>query len=136
MSTSCVCQAWGIVCLARVMFSAMRRSTRVSCTTWPPSAVYAAGAGRARPPPAPALLALYLLPRLHRLAFLGEDLAEDARHRRRALGVDLVRVHLEHRLELDHLVARLDQPLRDGPFVDRLTELRHHDSRRLACHFQ
>ena len=75
-------------------------------------------------------------PGLHRVALLGEDLAQDPRHRGRNLGVDLVGVHLEHRLELDHLVARLDQPLRDGPFVDRLAELRHHDARCLASHFQ
>ena len=84
--------------------------------------------------PVPGLHDRDLRPRLDRFAFLGEDLAQDAGYRRRDLGVDLVRVHLEHRLELDHLVARLDQPLRDGPFVDRLAELRHHDSRRLSSH--
>ena len=32
---------------------------------------------------------------------------------------------LQHRFELDHLVARLDQPAGDRPLVDRLAELRH-----------
>src|SRR5207245_4398755 len=72
--------------------------------------------------------------RLHRLAFFGQDLAQDAGHRGGHLRVDLVGVDFEHRLELHHLVARLDQPLRDGAFVHRFTELRHHDARGFAGH--
>src|SRR5438309_5660435 len=67
-------------------------------------------------------------PGLHRFAFLGQDLAQDAGDRGRHLCVDLVGVDLEHRLELDHLVTWLDEPLRDGAFVHRLAQLRHDDA--------
>ena len=73
-------------------------------------------------------------PRLDRLALLGQDLAQDPGHGRRHLGVDLVGVDLEHGLELDDLVPRLDQPARDGALVHRLAELGHHDPRGLAGH--
>src|SRR5438445_45391 len=116
MSTSCVCQAWGMVCLERAMFSAIRRRTRVSCTTSSPSdLVTGVGVG------AGAALGADL-------AFLGQDLAQDAGNGGRHLCVDLVGVDLEHRLELDHLVAWLDEPLRDGAFVHRLAQLRHDDA--------
>src|SRR6266566_160755 len=73
-------------------------------------------------------------PRLHRLAFFGEDLAQDAGHRRGHLGIDLVGINLEHRLELDDLVAWFDEPLRDRPFVNRLPQLRHDDAGGLSSH--
>src|SRR2546430_7080456 len=75
-----------------------------------------------------------LRPGLYRLAFLGQDLAQDARDGSRHLGVDLVRIHLEHRLELDDLVARLDEPARDGALVHGFAELGHDDPGGLAGH--
>src|SRR5438093_11660883 len=73
-------------------------------------------------------------PGLHRLTLLGQDLAQDPGHGRRHLGVDLVGVDLEHGLDLDDLVPRLDQPARDRALVHRLAQLRHHDARGLARH--
>ena len=72
-------------------------------------------------------------PRLNGLSLLGEDLAQDSADRRRNLRADLVGVDLEQGLELGHLVARLNEPARDGPLVHRLAQLRHdHSGRR--CH--
>ena len=55
------------------------------------------------------------------------DLGEGAAHRRRHLGVDLVRRHLEEHLVLRDRLADLLEPLRDRAFGDGLTELRHDD---------
>src|SRR5882762_11696976 len=75
-----------------------------------------------------------LRPRLHRLAFFGEDLPKDAGHRRRHLGIDLVGINLEHRLELDDPVAWFDEPFRDRPFMNRLPKLWHDDAGGLSSH--
>ena len=58
-------------------------------------------------------------------AFLGEDLLEHARERRRHLGVDLVGDDLEERLVLRDRIARLLQPLADRPLGHALAELGH-----------
>ena len=60
---------------------------------------------------------------LDRLALLDADLGQRAGHRRRHLGVDLVRRHLEQRLVGGDVVADLLEPLRDGALGDGLTEL-------------
>ena len=59
-----------------------------------------------------------------RLALLDPDLGERAGDRRRHLGVDLVRRHLEQRLVGGDRVADLLEPLRDRALGDGLTELR------------
>jgi hypothetical protein len=58
-------------------------------------------------------------------ALLREDLREDARVRRRDLGVDLVGDDLEEGLELRHRVARLLEPATDRPLGHALAELGH-----------
>ena len=73
-----------------------------------------------------------LRPGLHGLPLLGEDLLQDPGDGRGHLGVHLVGVDLEHRLELNDPVARLDQPSRDRAFVHRLAELGHDDASRFA----
>ena len=62
-----------------------------------------------------------------RLAFLGPDLGQHARGRRRNLGVDLVGRDLEQRLVAIDPVADLLHPSDDGAFGDRLAHLRHQD---------
>jgi hypothetical protein len=59
----------------------------------------------------------------------------DAVHRRRHLGVDLVRRHLDHRVALGDEVALGDVPLEHDSLGDRLAHLGHLDldGRRL-CH--
>ncbi len=64
------------------------------------------------------------------LAFLGDDLSEDAADRRGDFGVDLVGRNLDERFVLLDAVADFLEPLRDGPLGDGLTELGHHDRRR------
>ena len=61
----------------------------------------------------------------NRGAFLDEDLREDARERRRHLGIDLVGDDLEQRLVLLDGVAWLLEPLADRPLGDALAELGH-----------
>ena len=58
-------------------------------------------------------------------ALLDEDLLEDARERRRNLGVDLVGDDLDQRLVLRDGVAGLLQPLADRPLGHALAELGH-----------
>jgi hypothetical protein len=62
---------------------------------------------------------------LHGLALLHLDIDQRAGRRRRNLCVDLVRGDLQDRLVALHRVARLFQPLRDGPLGDGLPHLRH-----------
>ena len=72
--------------------------------------------------------------RLHRhgLSFLHLDLGQDARGRRRNLGVDLVRRDLEQRLVALHGIAHLLEPFAQGAFGDRFAHLRHQHV--YACH--
>ena len=66
-------------------------------------------------------------PGLDRLTFGHDDSQQHAAGRRGDLGVDLVGIHLEQRLELvDRLPFDLE-PLRDGAFDDRFAQLRHDD---------
>ena len=58
-------------------------------------------------------------------ALLDEDLLQDARERRRDLGIDLVGDDLEQRLVLLDGVAWLLEPLADRPLGHALAELRH-----------
>ena len=68
-----------------------------------------------------------LRPDLDRLAFLHEDLLDDALAGARNLGVDLVGRDLEQRLVGGDLLAFLLEPLRDRPLGDRDAHLGHHD---------
>ena len=64
---------------------------------------------------------------LDRLAFLHEDLRDDALARARHLGVDLVGRDLEQRLVARDRLAFLLEPLRDRPLRDGHAHLRHDD---------
>jgi hypothetical protein len=60
-----------------------------------------------------------------RLVLGDGDPAQDPGHRRRNLGVDLVRGDLEQRLVRLHTLALLLEPARDGALGHALTELGH-----------
>jgi hypothetical protein len=60
-----------------------------------------------------------------RLAFLDLDLFERSSDRRWDLRIHLVGLHLDEKVVLVHLLARLLQPLPDRSFGDRLAELWH-----------
>src|SRR5438445_148504 len=57
----------------------------------------------------------------NRLAGLGEDLDQLAAGGRRDFGIDFIRGDLDQGFAFSHRVARLFQPLGDGPLRDRLT---------------
>ena len=64
---------------------------------------------------------------------LGQDLAQDARERRRDLGVHLVGDHLDERLVLRDRVTGLLEPASDRPLRDTLAELGHRHLGHWVC---
>jgi hypothetical protein len=63
----------------------------------------------------------------YRLALDRENLDQDARSRRRYVGIDLIGGDLEDRLVALDFVAHVLEPFRNGPLGDRLAHLGHDD---------